>query len=124
MKRQAEDKIIEVQLQTAFNHLDAASLLAKCVLACFCVAKSLFVRLVQPLYNYVRSARRFDVNNDRVLDEVEQKALVSALGAEYGDTIAEALASADEDHDGKIDAHEIAKMLAVDTETESDGEVD
>ena len=55
---------------------------------------------------------------------MEQKALVSALGAEYGDTIAEALTSADEDHDGKIDAHEIAKMLAVDTETESDGEVD
>lgn len=67
-------------------------------------------------------SHRFDTNNDGVLDEEEQKALVDAMGPEYKETIAAALAKADENHDGKIDAREVAKMLAENTDSDSDEE--
>ena len=68
-------------------------------------------------------ARRFDANNDGVLDAEEQKALVDAFGAEYKESIGTALEKADENHDGKVDAREVAKLLAENTESESDAEL-
>jgi hypothetical protein len=68
-------------------------------------------------------AHRFDVNNDGVLDEEEQKALVDTFGGQYKESIAAALEKADENHDGKVDAREVAKLFAEDTESESDAEL-
>jgi Ca2+-binding EF-hand superfamily protein len=65
-------------------------------------------------------AHRFDTNADGVLDEEEQKELVKAFGAEYGESFVAALANADKSHDGKIDAHELALLLAVETDSDSD----
>ena len=75
---------------------------------------------MSPLTASWKWAHRFDTNNDGVLDQEEQKELVNAFGAEYGETFVAALANADTDHDGQIDAHELALLLAVETESDSD----
>ena len=48
--------------------------------------------------------------------------LVDAFGEEYQASLATALKKADENNDEKIDAREVAKFLAADTESESDSD--
>lgn len=57
------------------------------------------------------------MNNDGVLDEEEQRAMVNAFGLEYQDAIV-TLGLADENHNGVLDVHELANMLSADTESE------
>ena len=59
------------------------------------------------------------MNNDGVLNEEEQRAMVNALGLEYQDAIVTPQV-ADKNHDGVLDVHELANLLSADTESEDD----
>ena len=56
------------------------------------------------------------MNNDGIIDDEEQQAVVDTFGFEYQASVA-ALAAATRDQKETITAHELGKLLAADTDS-------
>ena len=109
--KEAEDDVIKKQLHSAFG-IDPNKLLEKCVP----IAQSNSFGFDYQILLTLLELHRFDINNDGIIDEEEQQAVVDTLGPEYQASVA-ALAAAAGDQNDTINAHELGKLLAGDTDS-------